>query len=84
VVTLNGTAGIFVGTRDKNAADGLFPRDNWAGMFELPLDISGRGRMVATTPSIEDSVLYAISPNKFVMINSDSTVALPVVTIVER
>lgn len=83
VVTLNGPAGTFMGARDKSASDGLFPRDNWAGTFGVLSD-NGRGRMVATTPSIENSVLYAISPNKFVMINTDPTIVLPVVTIVER
>jgi len=40
--------------------------------------------MVTATPDVENSVLYAVSPDKFVSINVDPEDTLSVVTIFER
>jgi hypothetical protein len=84
VVTLNGSAGTFLGSWDKSKPDGLFPRDTWAGTFEVPAGTDGRGTMTAETPSVENSVLYVISPNKLVLINAESTFNVSVVTVLEK
>jgi len=40
--------------------------------------------MTTVTPDLENSVIYAVSPDKFVSINVDPTVTLSVVTLFER
>jgi len=82
VVTLDGVNGKFSGARDTSRAGGVSPRDSLTGTFDI--STVGRGPMVTATPDVENSVLYAVSPDKFVSINVDPADTLSVVTIFER
>lgn len=84
VVTLNGADGTFLGARDKSKPDGLIPRDLWAGTFDVPPGTSGRGFLTTVLPSSESSVLYAVSPNKVLLINADSGFSESAVTVLEN
>ena len=82
VVTLDGANGKFIGARDTSRPGGVSPRDSLSGTFDL--STLGRGPMTTVTPDLENSVIYAVSPDKFVSINVDPTVTLSVVTLFER
>ncbi len=84
VVTLNGAAGTFAGARDKSKPDGLVPRDLWSGTFEIPAGTNGRGTLTAAVPSTESSAVYVVSPNKLLLVSTESGFNLSAIMVLEK